>query len=366
MKRYNILFITPRLGIGGEELSTFSLAKEFKRCGHNVYILSTKGPLLSEYIVNSINVTMGPVKGRKPWHIIKGANFIRRFIKKNNIQIIHSQSVIPTLMSYLAALTLAGKRPQIIWHDRGIKHYMLVKMFFSFMVDFIITNSKYEMNKLIKLGLPKEKITFIHDCYNLRYPILVDKDPNLLTELGIRDNEFIIGTVGRIVAEKGYEYLLEAAKKVIQKIEKVKFVIVGDGPLKSKLENLSSEFGIDENVIFTGFRKDIDRFYLIMDIFILPSIYEQLGDVSLEAMFYRKPVIASRVGGIPEVVIDGESGFLVPSGDSEGIANRILYLLANAEVRQKMGAAGRKRVEAYFTPERVGEEVEKVYEHLVG
>lgn len=368
MKKFKILFITHRLTIGGEQLSTLSLSKEIRRRGHNVYVLGAKGPLLPEFIANSINVTIGPVSGRKPWDVLEGACFIRQFIRKHNIQLIHSQSVLPTVMSYIARLSLPFRRIKIIWHDRGIRNYSLVKVFFKFMTDFIITNSAFEKKTLQRYGFPERKIKFIHNCYNLRLQEPVDKDMKLLRELDIEKGDLVIGTVGRLVKEKGYEYFINVAGEIIRSNnrKKVKFLIVGDGPLKSRLVNLSVEQGIEKNIMFIGFRNDIDRFYSIMDIFVLTSVYEQLGNVLLEAMFYEKPVVASKVGGVPEVVIDGENGFLVPAGDIEAFSKKITYLLDNSQMRRSMGTAGRGYVKRYFTPERLGREMEKIYEYLIG
>ena len=369
MKKYNILLITPHLNIGGEELSTLSLAKGLLKRGHKVYVLSTKGPLLSEYIKNSINVILGPVSGRKPWDIILGAYFIRKFVKKHNIQVIHAQSIIPTIESYLASKFFGRNKPIIIWHDRGIqeKSYFIVGKLFNSMINFIITNSDYEKNRLISNGLNPKKIRRIHNCFNMSFPHKINKDLSIIKEFKIKPEEFIIGTVRRLHPKKGGHrtFLIAASKILDRSFGKIKFLIVGDGPLRTKLEQFSKELKIEQSVIFTGCRRDVDKIYSIMDIFILPSTWESLGNVLLEAMSFGKPVIATNVGGIPEVVINEKTGFIVPPNDYESITNKTLYLLNNKELRQKMGEAGRKRAEKYFTSERVCDEVEKVYENLV-
>jgi glycosyltransferase involved in cell wall biosynthesis len=127
-----------------------------------------------------------------------------------------------------------------------------------------------------------------------------------------------------------------------------------------------SELGIEGDVIFTGFRRDVERFYSIMDIFVLPSTWEPFGNVLLEAMSFAKPVVATNVGGIPEVVVDEETGFVVPPEDPEALANKIMFLIKNKELCREMGLKGRKKVKEYFTPERLRDEVESVYESLVG
>ncbi|NQS89636.1 glycosyltransferase family 4 protein [Patescibacteria group bacterium] len=365
MKKCNVLLITPCNSIGGEELSTLSLVKELKRRGYNVYILLGSNKMLEEFKDSATEVVVNPVVGsRNIRGVIQGAFLIRKLLKKYHIQIVHSQSVIPTIMGYLAAKGNANKKVKVILHERGIKHYKLVKRL-NFIANFIIANSKYEMEKLIKTGFPSKKLTFIHNCYNLPYPKKSEKDRALLAEFHIQDNDFVVGAVGRLVPQKGFEYLLEAAKTVLKKIPNTKFILVGGGELESKLKNFSRTLKIDKNVIFTGPRRDMDKIYSIINIFTLPSLWEPFGNVSLEAMTFGKPVIASEVGGIPEVVEDGVTGILIPPKDSVKLAEVIIYLLKNPEVAKKMREAGRKRVQKYFTPERVGDEVEKVYEHLV-
>lgn len=366
MKKCNVLLITPCKNVGGEELSTLSLSRELKRRGHNVYILLGSNKMLEEFKNSATQVVVNStVKSRNTLGVIEGAFLIKKLLRKYNIQIIHSQSVIPTIMGYLAAKGNTNKKVKVILHERGIKHYKLVKRL-NFIADFIITNSKYEMEKLIKTGFPFKKLTFIHNCYNLPFPENSEKDRGLLAEFHIQNNDFVVGGVGRLVPQKGFEYLLRAAKIVIEKIPNTKFILVGGGELENKLKNLSRALRIDKNVILTGPRRDMNRIYSIMDIFTLPSLWEPFGNVSLEAMAFGKPVIATDVGGIPEVVEDGVTGILIPPKDSGKLAEVIIYLLKNPEIAKKMGEAGRKRVQKYFTPERVGDEVEKVYEHLVG
>jgi glycosyltransferase involved in cell wall biosynthesis len=363
--KYNVLFITSRLDIGGEELSTLSLAKEFKRRGHNVCVLSTMGPLLNEYLAHSVNVALGPVGGRKVWNILRGAIYIRRFVRRNSIQIIHSQSVIPALESYLASMTIFRNRPVLIWHDRGIRerNYPIVGRLFNFMADFVITNSDYERKKLLAHGMSPRKMRRIHNCFNLIFPENKQKDTGLLDELHIKCGEIIIGSARRLHPEKGGHYtFLEAAREVVEVFpEGIKLLVVGDGALRSSLERFCQKLGIEKKVIFAGARRDIERFYSIMDIFVLPSTWEPFGNALVEAMAYGIPCVATKVGGIPEIVIDGETGILVPAENPRKLAEAIIYLLQNPDLAKRMGEAGRKRAKNYFTSERLAREIEEIY-----
>ncbi len=125
------------------------------------------------------------------------------------------------------------------------------------------------------------------------------------------------------------------------------------------------EMKMEKEVTFLGFRRDVERFYSIIDVLACPSLGEALGNVCLEAMAFGKPVVASHVGGIPEVVQDGATGILVPPKDSRGLAQAILRLLSERELANRMGMAGRERVKSAFSQERLIHEVEEIYYLLV-
>jgi glycosyltransferase involved in cell wall biosynthesis len=158
---------------------------------------------------------------------------------------------------------------------------------------------------------------------------------------------------------------LKAAELIKQKESKVKFLIVGDGPEKSNLEKLSDELKISEDLLFPGYREDILDIINAMDIFVLTSFHEGLPMVLLEAMGLGKPIVATKVGGIPEVITDQISGVLVKPNDPEDLAQKSLYLLQEREVREKMGSEAKRRIEESFTAERMAQRVLKIYQSMV-
>lgn len=368
MGKHKILFITSRLAIGGEELSTLTIAKELKKRGHDVSWMSTAGPILSEIEENHISFVKAPVNGRGVLSILQGAMHIHRFLRQVDIDIVHSQSVYPALMSFFACLFSSKNYvPRIIWHDRGIHEYSyrIVAHLFNYMMDFIITNSQYEKELLIRQGLKPQKVRAIHNCLNTVFPINVHFDINVARWLGITKENFVIGTVRRLHPKKGgYYELLEAMAIILKEEAKAKLLIVGDGPLREKLQKRTLELGIASRTIFAGLRRDLEKIYPLMDVFVLPSTYEPFGNVLIEAMSFGIPVVATNVGGIPEIIIDGVTGFLVPPREPNNLAEKILYLLESRDVAKKMGKLGKENVKKYFIAKRLGDEIEEVYDYL--
>lgn len=365
-----MLLITTSLDVGGEELSTFTIARELRRRGHHVVWLSTDGPLRKEIEEEGIPLLSAPIDGRGPLGFLRGALAIRRLLARMPVDIIHCQSVVPAVMASLARLGRVPRKPRIIWHDRLIKgrSYPLVARLFNHCADFVIANSNYERDKLVRHGLKSQKVRTIHNCLNFAFPQVVpkEKDLRLLADLAIDSDEAIIGTVGRLHPRKGgYQGLLRAMALVYKETPRCKLLVVGTGPLECELRALAKALGIEGQVIFAGVRRDLVRLYPLIDLFVLASRAESFGNVLVEAMSFARPVVATQVGGIPEVVTDGQTGLLVPPGDPRPLAAAILRLLGDRAMARRMGEAGRERVRNYFCPTRLGDELEEVYERLV-
>ena len=364
-----ILFLTPLLEIGGEELSTLSLIKEMVKKGHRCYVYGNKGALYEEFI-HSGAVIINPDQPyeRTVRGVIRDSRKIKNIVVDNNIDIVHSQSILPTISSYIANLLLKNRKniPKLIFHERGIHeyNYPIIGRLFNHITDYVIANSDYEREKLLRNGLKPSHCTRIHNCINFDFP-----QDKLLTgqkrAMGIDSDNFVIGTVGRLVKQKGIKYLLKAFKIVCDSNDCIFLIIVGDGPDREILEKKTDSLGISKKVLFTGWKRDIKSIYPIFDIFILPSLWEPLGNVALEAAGFGKPVIVSKVDGLPETMIPDKTGLIVPPSDAQKLADAIIYLIENKDIAKRMGENGRQRVKDYFCSSRVGNEVEEVYKVLL-
>jgi glycosyltransferase involved in cell wall biosynthesis len=362
-----VALITPQLTIGGMELSTLTLARGLRRLGHGVCVMSIPGLLLDEYQRSGVEVVFGRVAGRKPWDVLVGAWDMRTLCATRRLDVLHCQSVMPTLMAFLASRSWLSPRPRVIWHDRGIAidRYPIIARSCNVLTDLVIATSDFARDQLIRSGLSSDHVRRVHNCINVEFPKTVRRDRAALREFGVADAAFVVGTVSRLTVVKGHAYLLEAAAILREKISDLKIVIVGGGPLEDELKRLAEAKGVSDLVVFTGPRRDLEHLYSAMDVFVFPSWFETFGNAVLEAAAYGLPVVASAVGGLLETVEDARTGILVPPRDPVALAGGILYLAQNPLLATNMGAAGRERVKRYFLPSRVAAEVEEVYRYVL-
>ena len=208
-------------------------------------------------------------------------------------------------------------------------------------------------------GLPYRSTRTIHNGLD------IDAFDHEVDEFRERDPEWgegpVIGTVGRLAEQKGHRHLLEAARIVKRAWPSATFVIVGDGPLETPLRNLSSSLGLGTCVVFTGGRPDVPAILSLLDLFVLPSLYESFPFAVLEAMAAGKPVVATDVDGVGEAVEDGKTGFLVPSESPGRMADAIQALLRDPARARRMGRAGRRRVEEHFTSRHMQTATQTLY-----
>jgi glycosyltransferase involved in cell wall biosynthesis len=188
---------------------------------------------------------------------------------------------------------------------------------------------------------------------------------NLRRTLGFDSKDLVVGTVARLVPDKGLECFVRMAARILAARSDIRFLIVGDGPLRPELERLADELGIRAKVIFTGHRTDVPALMEAMDLFVLPTLREGFGVVFAEAMAMGKATVGSRIGPVAEVVEDGIAGYLVPPDSPGEFARRALELLGDEAKRRAFGRAGRQRVEKYFDVARMCETIEQQYRRLL-
>lgn len=195
-------------------------------------------------------------------------------------------------------------------------------------------------------------------------PAQPDARAALRAALGLPAEALLVGSVCRLVEQKGLIYALRGFAAVAGEIPGAHYVIAGDGPLRSTLEAEARALGVSERVHFLGWRDDAHAVFAALDVFLAPSLWEGFGLVFLEAMAHRLPVISTTVSAIPEIVVDGETGWLVPPRDADALAGALRAALTDAAMRQARGANGRARLEAEFTVEAMVERTLAVYRSL--
>jgi glycosyltransferase involved in cell wall biosynthesis len=190
-----------------------------------------------------------------------------------------------------------------------------------------------------------------------------------LSDVGNRDkgnsNHKIVGTIGRLHVQKGHAYLIEAAKLVVEKFPSTVFQIIGDGELRQSLERRSRTLGIENNVQFLGTRPDVPELLAHMDVFVLPSLWEGMPIVILEAMAARKPIVASDVDGVSEIVLDKEDGILVPPKNPEKLAQVIILILTDQDLAECLGQRGFDKVVSQFGIDTTVARTQELYDSVL-
>jgi glycosyltransferase involved in cell wall biosynthesis len=215
-----------------------------------------------------------------------------------------------------------------------------------------------------KIAGPQKFVT-IQGGIDLAQVRSVQVDPAVKRkELGLPPEGPIIGTVGRLVPIKGHTWLLRAVPRVLAEFPQVCVVLIGDGPMQDELKELAAELGISPHVVFLGTRPDIPECLAALDLFVLPSLNEGMGRVLLEAMAVGCPVVATRVGGIPDIVTDGATGLLVPPRDDRALAEAILTLLRDRSRRAAYGEAAKRHVDGRFDIKTMVHNIERLYDEV--
>lgn len=239
----------------------------------------------------------------------------------------------------------------------------------------VLANSHYTADLVAQAGVNADRIDIIHPgCDIKRFRPMPAQEGFRERLLGYRARDRVILTVGGLVARKGHDMVIRALPRLREKIPRITYLIVGDGPYRSQLEHLAAAMGVQEHVIFVGQvpDEDLPQIYGLCDVFVMPSRddpracdVEGFGLVFLEANACAKPVIGGRSGGIPDAIVDNVTGLLVSPHDPEDIANALIRLLSNQDVAVRMGQEGRARVAAEFDWQIVGRRIQKILNQVV-
>jgi len=349
-------FITPSQ-IGGAEVHVLTLCRKLADRGHEVTAVCPRGRALTEELRRrGIKLWAPRTTGKlDPVTLLRLAARLRR----ERVDVLHAHLSTASLLGSIGA-RLAGVPAVTTVHGLNRRTCFMY-------AHRIIAVSCAVRQHLAHQGVPESRIQVIYNGVELaRYHQPPDPRP-LRDQLDIPSRDLLIGAVGRLGPEKGHSYLIEAtALLVARESLPVRLLIVGEGRNRHGLEQTARRCGIADRVMLPGFQRDVIPYQAALDIFCLPSLKEGLSLSALEAMALGKPVIASRVGGTPEVVVDGETGLLVEPANPEALAQALAALLRDPRRAHSMGAAGRARVERLFDLERTVDQIEELYRGVAG
>lgn len=371
IKPIKVAHVITGLGIGGAErfLRTLAVAVDRTKYDLHFYCIVTGGKLIPEFEKLGYNVQVIPCynwERKIPFRFVLSNIWkLIRIFRREKFDIVHTHLYRANMIGRIAALlagtpfiyatehnTNAWKKPVDIFWDKLLARF----------TNKIITVSEYVRYFTINQERlePKKVSTLWHGIW-IRDFDEVNSRLETRGRLEIHSDQPVIGTIGRLVPQKGYNFFIEAMPTILNKFPDSQFMIVGDGPLKAELTEQAKYLGLLSNLTFTGFRKDIPYLLKAMDVFSLTSLWEGFGIVLIEAMACSLPVVATNVGPIPEIVIHNETGLLIEPENPAAISKAIIQLLENSQLIRQFGANGRKRVEASFTAEKMIENLEKIY-----
>ncbi len=289
-------------------------------------------------------------------------------VKKYGVEVLQSHGYKPALLAW--CLKCIARIPWIAFahgytsENRRMALYNRLDVWLLRHADRVVVVSEATGRTLVQAGVPEKIIRVIHNAID-PYNHEVSEDGSELRQVcHAGPADLLIGVIGRMSAEKGQEVFLQAFTMVLKVLPRARAVLVGAGQDMAALEELVRTNGLEEQVTFTGYQRNTAAVYAALDLVVIPSFSEGLPNVLLEAMVHRKPVVATNVGGIPEVMQDGLSKFLVPPGDPQAMADAILEVLRDSTLRKELGEAGERRAREAFSPSRRAAQVVELYKEV--
>jgi glycosyltransferase involved in cell wall biosynthesis len=278
--------------------------------------------------------------------------------------VVHAHDPMGVALAAMALQMQHGleRRPRMVAARRvdfHLKRHALSRWKYR-QIDLFIAASKAIAGVLADDGVPADRIAIVHDGIDLSF---VDRQPALDVHktFWLPHGAPVVGNVAALAGHKGQRHLVAAAARVCREVPDARIVILGEGDERPALERQIKELGLERHVLLAGFRPDAIGLMKAFDVFVMSSVTEGLGSAVLEAMACRRPVVATRAGGIPEVVEDGVSGLLVPPADEDALADAIVRVLRDPSVAASLSAAGRTRVESAFSVEMMVEGTLRAY-----
>jgi len=305
-----------------------------------------------------------PVKMCGEWDLL-AAYRLKKIIVNNSVRIVHLHSSHAHALGLLAARS-AGNCKVILSRrvDFHIRNNILSRAKYL-NVDRVIAISERVKRVLVSDGVPEERVDVVYSGVDIERFQNVEGE-YLVSEFGLDRNNLRIGNIAALAWHKDHRTLIKAARIVIDRFPQAIFLIVGEGSLRRELEILIKKSNLEKNVKLLGFRRDIPEILSILDLFVLSSSWEGLGTSLLDAFASRIPVVATNVGGIPEIVKDRENGILVPPANPGALAEAIIFFLRNRDLACEMAKKGFRLVREKFNIGRMVEETRKIYDRMTG
>lgn len=380
MNSFNVLFIASsrRWGLS---FNFARLAIALREAGHKVVVVSEpqeeeKG-LLKELKLRGIkHFTLSGLDTLSIKNTVVAARTMGGIIDRYDIDIIHAQGTRQSIVAFLASKMFCRKEKISVvvsihttLADRPYKNATLLVESFLLNIcsDLAVPVARSVANELVAFGLNPSKVKPVYNGIDLELidsVISDDVSPPLIPEDFKRPSIILVGYFARLAPKKGHRYLISAISKISKEFPNIRLLIAGDGPLRDALENLSKELNIEEKVLFTGRIRHESVYKLLkrVDIYAFPSLAELFPYAILEAMAAGKPIVSTSVGGVLEVIKNGETGLLVSPGNSDELAEGLKILIRDPLKAKEMGKKCRKLIEEKFALHKIARDLTRCYE----
>ena len=381
--KIKILHIITRLEFGGPPLSLLDLIARLDRSKFSVSLATgltsdRERDMIEEARKLDIEIFTVPslVRDIKIMSDIKALWQIMRIIKRGGYHIVHCHTSKAGFIGPLAARLAGAKIVLYSPHGTILQGYfgkiqtvffILLQRFAACFIDQIICLSRLEISQYLeeKIGSPG-KYTFIYNGIDVESTARRRTDSlTMRKELGIEPDDFVGISVGRLVPVKGYDYLIETIRLLKPNIPNIRLLFVGDGSERKALEKQAEGAGLLNHVKFLGLRRNVPEILSCADVFVLSSLNEGFGLVLVEAMTMRLPIVATSVGGVPEVVEDGKTGILVAPEDPQAMGDAVERIYHNRQWGKELGVAGYKRAKNTFDIRKITEQYEQLYIYVL-
>jgi glycosyltransferase involved in cell wall biosynthesis len=382
-----VLRVIARLNMGGPALHVAYLTAGLQKRGYDTTLAAgslARGEDSMAFIADGLGVDVVRIDelGREisPLRDLIATIKLARLIRRERPQILHTHTAKAGTVGRVAVLLAGSRRPPIVvhtFHGHVLRGYFgpLRSLFFRLLerrlasiTTALVAVSPQVRDDLVALGVaPRERFVVIRLGIELDERVAPEQNGRVESRryLGIPENRFAVGWIGRMTAVKRTDDVLVAFRRLRESGIDACLCMVGDGPDRGQLERRAHELGIVRDTLFLGYQEDVAPFYAAFDALVLPSGNEGTPVSAIEALAAGRPVVATRVGGVPDVVRDGEDGFLVEAGATDDLAERLERLARDPALRERMGVQGRTRVLPRYAVERLVDDVDRLYRSLL-
>ena len=349
----------------GRRRQVLLLVEGLESLGHPAVLAATDDGNLDRLAAEGLRVvTIAP---KSAFDVHAGWQ-LARVIEDVKPAVVHAHDPVGVSLAAMALGMPHGEVSPVLLASRRIDHHLERKAFSRWKyqrVDGFLAASAVIRDLLIDDGIPADRVAIVRDGIDLGAIDRVEP-ADVHATFWLPHNAPVVGNAGSLVPSKGHRYLVAAAARVVREVPDARFVILGDGELAPTLEHQVRDLGLERHVLLAGYRPDAMALVKSFDVFVVSSLADGLGTAVLEAMACRRPVVATRAGGIPETMTDGEHGLLVAPADEADLARAILRLLRDGALCARLAAAGRTRVESAFSVDQLIERTLEAYRRFLG